>query len=306
MKKVSPYCWLALLLAACFTLATLFVPRAGWWNNAPDAAHWSGNSGTENAFKMLLGEGRKLFANECFVMADVYFHSGFYPSVFDQQEVDRDVADPANGGVDDADPNEDYRGKPKDWIDALGRNFAPNRHTHLSQGGASGNMKASSVEEILPWLQLAADMNPQMIETYTVGAYWLSTDMHQPQKAIEFLRTGWKNNPDSYEILFALGQVYYEDYHDTNRARNVWELAAKKWRQLDAGEKTKTENKLVFERITTHLAKLEEDAGNWQKAIDWYREGQTVSETPEAIQQQIDEVEKKMAAQPAATNNPAH
>ena len=86
MKKISPYHWLAVLLAACFTLATLFVPRAGWWNNAPDAAHWRGDSGSENAFKMLLGEGRKLFANECFTMADVYFHSGFYPSIFDQQE----------------------------------------------------------------------------------------------------------------------------------------------------------------------------------------------------------------------------
>jgi len=32
----------------------------------------------------LLGDGRRLFANHFFIMADVYFHSGYYPSVFDR------------------------------------------------------------------------------------------------------------------------------------------------------------------------------------------------------------------------------
>ena len=113
-----------------------------------------------------------------------------------------------------------------------------------------------------------------------------------------FLRTGWKNNPDSYEILFALGRLYYENYHDTNRARNVWELAAKKWRQLGDSEKTKTENKLVFERITTHLAELEKDAGNLPQAIRWFQTAQTVSLTPGALQKQIDELKSKMVWHP--------
>ncbi|MGH7952608.1 MAG: tetratricopeptide repeat protein [Limisphaerales bacterium] len=306
MKNVSPYYWLALLLAACFTLATLFVSRVGWWNNAPRAKDWNGNAASGNAFKMLLGEGRKLFANEFYTMADVYFHSGYYPSMFDEHEADLDVAAGAEGRADDSDStSDDFLGKPKDWIDALGRNFKPNRHTHLSSGGAAGNMKASSVEEILPWLKLAADLNPQLIETYTVGAYFLRTSLNQPQKAEAFLREGLRNNPDSYQILLALGQIYYEDYHDTNRARNVWELAAKKWMQLNDGEKRKTENKLVLERITTHLGKLEENAGNWQKAIGWFHAAQKVSETPGAIQRQIDEIKMKMVASPAATNAPA-
>src|SRR5438034_2728201 len=33
-----------------------------------------------------VGEGRKLFANHFYVKADVYFHSGYYPSIFDNRE----------------------------------------------------------------------------------------------------------------------------------------------------------------------------------------------------------------------------
>ena len=31
-----------------------------------------------------MGDSRQLFANHFFTKADVYFHSGYYPSVFDQ------------------------------------------------------------------------------------------------------------------------------------------------------------------------------------------------------------------------------
>ncbi len=81
--------------------------------------------------------------------------------------------------------------------------------------------------EILPWLRLAADMDPQKIETYTVGAYFLRKHLNRPEEAEAFLREGLRNNPDSYEILFELGRLYNENDHDTDRARNVWQLALK-------------------------------------------------------------------------------
>src|ERR1017187_7638464 len=117
MIKVSPYWFLALLMTMCFTLATLFVPRA---------ENWNGQSQSDNVFKLLLGDGRKLFANQLFIMGDVYFHSGYYPSIFDQREEQPDVAAPAHGQTEDSDStNDDFMGQPKDWIDAFGRNFIP-------------------------------------------------------------------------------------------------------------------------------------------------------------------------------------
>jgi tetratricopeptide (TPR) repeat protein len=143
-------------------------------------------------------------------------------------------------------------------------------------------------------------MDPQKIETYTVGSFFMREHLNQPREAEAFLREGLRNNPNSYEILFELGRLYDENYQDLNRARNVWELALRRWLQQDP--KDQKENKLDFEEITIHLARLEHDAGNWQQAINWFQAAQKVSPDPGALQQQIDGIKKKMAAQ---TNAPA-
>jgi tetratricopeptide (TPR) repeat protein len=126
--------------------------------------------------------------------------------------------------------------------------------------------------------------------------------LHQPKEAEAFLREGLRNNPDSYEILFALGEIYRQQYHDINRARNVWELAAKKWQALPADKQA--ENKNAFDDITVHLARLEENAGNLSQSIHWLEVAQTVSPMPAELQKQIDELKTKIAAPPAST--PSH
>ena len=45
----------------------------------------------DNHEQVLLGDGRKLFANHFFVKADVSFHSGYYPSIFDQAQPSKDT-----------------------------------------------------------------------------------------------------------------------------------------------------------------------------------------------------------------------
>ena len=73
--KFSPLSALLILLVLAFTLATGLALRA---------ENWSGRTKSNNVFGMMFGDGRKLFANHFFTMADVYFHSGYYPSIFDQ------------------------------------------------------------------------------------------------------------------------------------------------------------------------------------------------------------------------------
>jgi tetratricopeptide (TPR) repeat protein len=284
MMKVSPLLILALMLTVCFTLATGIGPRAETWSN---------RNKSDNSLDLLLGDGRRLFANQFFTMADVYFHSGYYPSIFDRAGKDSEIAAASHGHTDSPEDEikEDFLGKPKDWIDAFGRNFRITQHTHLENGNE---------REILPWLRLAAEMDPQMIETYTVGSFWLREHLNQPQQAEAFLREGLRANPNSYEILFELGRLYSENYHDTARARNVWELAARRWNELD--DKSKKDNTLALDEITVHLANLEENSGNPARAVQWLQAAQKVSNTPWALQKQIDDLKAKI---PAATNAPA-
>jgi len=286
--KASPYLVLALLLTVCFTLATGIEPRA---------STWSSRNKSNNVFGVLFGEGRQLFANQFFTMADVYFHSGYYPSVFDlREEGQKEIVAESRGHTDSPEDEikEDFLGKPKDWIDRFGRHFRITEHTHLER---------SNEREILPWLRLAADMDPKKIETYTVGAYFLRTHLNRPREAEAFLREGLRNNSNSYEILFELGRLYDENDHDTDRARDVWKLALDKWANNPEAVK---DNKLAFEQITVHLAQLEREAGNWQQAINWFQAAQKVSPDPNAVQQRIDEIKKLEAAQSSSTNRQPH
>ena len=66
---------LAALLALAFTLAIDMAPSAGGWSQSKKSGNFLG---------LMVGDGRKLLASQFFTMADVYFHSGYYPSVFDK------------------------------------------------------------------------------------------------------------------------------------------------------------------------------------------------------------------------------
>ena len=298
----SPRIFFLLLLALlvfCFGLAANLQPKFQALENS--------NRQADNFFNLLLGDSSRMFANAFFVKADAYYHSGFYPTIFDNNEAfetphmaeDTGAVNSKNHGDETS-----FMGPPRDWIDAFGRHFIPNRHTHLDEGGPTDDLSTSDkVREILPWLELSAKLDPDNIQTYTVTAYWLRR-MHKDNQANRVLLEGLRNNPDSYEILFELGRLYYESFHDTIRARNVWQLAVRKWLALTAQQQK--DNKLIFERITTHLGQLEKDAGNFPQSLNWLQAAQKVSETPDALQKQIDEIQQKIAAQSSSINNPAH
>jgi hypothetical protein len=302
MKKTPPGWWLALLLATCFTLATGFVPRAAWWNEVPRAADRNKRqSAADNVFKLMLGEGRRLFGNEMYAMADAYFHSGYYPSIFDKPVTEHDVAERTEGTNETKEiDRDDFLGPPPDWIAALNRQFVPNRHTHLNSGGPTGGMKADEVQEVLPWLKLATDMNPQFIQAYRVGDYWLRR-LHKPMQARDYLFEGLRNNPGNSELLFDLGWLYNEDFHDARRARNVWLAALRGWEAQDNNAKASVEVKRLYGDITVNLAHLAESDRDWPQSIKYLEMVKQVSPNPDAIQKQIDEVEKIMAGKPGAS-----
>ena len=302
MKLLAPKLVLLLLLAGAFALATSLQGRALSWTNRAKA---------NGLLNILFGDGRRLFANHFFIKADVSLHSGYYPSIFDQRQAPKENAlaggedshhehqdkfgVPASagshlaGGEDSYHEHEeemDFLGKPKDWIERFGRHFEVTKHTHL-EGGQE--------REILPWLRVSAELDPQRVETYTVAAYWLRRHLGKVDEAEQFLREGLRANPASYEILFELGLLNYESRHDAGRARNLWELALRRWREQEPGKK-EPDNR-VLEQITVNLARLEEEQGNFARVIDYLEQAKKVSPAPEALQERIEEIKKKHKGQ---------
>jgi tetratricopeptide (TPR) repeat protein len=289
---------LVALLVFCFGLAAELQPRF--------EVVESQRRQSDNFFSLLLGDSSRMFANSFYVKADEYYHSGFYPTIFDNNEAFKTVHMAEDtGAVNSKNHGEEtgFMGAPRDWIDAFGRHFIPNRHTHLDEGGAAGDLSGSDqVREILPWLKLSTELDPQNVQNYTVTAYWLRQRMHKTAEANQVLLEGLRENPGSCDILFELGRLYAESDHDTNRAENVWLAAAKNWRPVEGNDDAKYANDFIYEKITTQLAEAELNAGHPEQAIQWFQAAHEVSQTPDAVQARIDDIKKEMAAQ---TNAPS-
>ena len=285
------------LLILCFGLAADLAPRF--------QALESRNHQSDNFFSLLFGDSSRIFANSAFVEADAYYHSGFYPTIFDNNsnfQTPHMAEDTGAVASHNQGEEGDFLGPTRDWIDAFGRHFIPNRHTHLDEGGPADDLSGSKeVREILPWLKLSAELDPENVKTYVVTAFWL-TRMDQLAAAEQVLRDGLRQNPQNAQLLFELGRIYFENYHNPARARNIWEAALRSWvRQVPGvsqSERLKMTNenfddRFIFEQLQANLAQLEEEAGNLNQAIARWEQARPASPKPEDIQKHIDELKRK-------------
>lgn len=305
---------LSLLAAVAFSLGTAIEP---WFQT------WQGNrTGSANVLQVALGDGRRLFSNHFFLKADAYFHNGYYPSIFDRLSKVGESAHMAEavrgeGGVEHG---MDFLGKPHDWIDRFGRNFYPTRHSHLgADGHADGDVQEAGQDdhddhkdhghvhgehcnhdhghaaqatapvggeqELLPWLRLAAELDPERVQTYVVASYWLRTKLGKDMEAERFLRDGLQVNPGNPEILLELGRLYLEDRKDPVRARNLLELALKGLRQRPADDE---DVRFLYGQTLNLLAFLERELKNPVRALEHYQALLEFTPNQKAILEWID------------------
>lgn len=272
---------LPLLLLAGFCLAA----NLDLWFQS-----WPGDRlASANLIAVAMGDAGRLFANNFFVKADEYFHSGFYPSIYDSQQSFRTphIAEDS-GAMKGRNTGDETRfmAPPRNWIEAFGREFYPSVHTHLSEGGANGEESVGRVREILPWLKLSAELDPHRVQTYIVTAYWLRR-MDKMEESEEVLREGLRENPGNPQLLFDLGRLFFERQSNSFAARNVWEAGL---RNLDSlPDKDTDENKFNREQILGALANLEMKAGHTNRVLDLLHQLKEVSATPIAVEQWIDD-----------------
>jgi hypothetical protein len=265
------------LFVCCVTLATILEPSFR-------GLHSKENS-SASVLVALMGDSRRLFAHEFFAKADAYFHSGFYPTIFDvrgnsdlkEESHDKPAGEQAH------EEESSFLGAPKDWIDRFGRHFYPTIHTHLHGGNE---------REMLPWLKLAADLDPHEIDTYLTASYWLRTSLNQPDQAEQFLREGLRANPDSYEILLELGRVYLENRNNPRVARNIFALAQQKWNRQDAaGDKPDPH---AYEEILGETVQADHALGDVKRQLADLEELIKVAHSKEPLEREMAELKAKL------------
>jgi tetratricopeptide (TPR) repeat protein len=305
----NPALLLCSFLASAFTLAIWLQP----WHAA-----WEGDRRRDQGvLAAFLGDGRRIFGEYFFRKADIYFHSGVYPSMFDQAAAAEEnhmastasaptESHPAEAGADAAaDPDHDHdhaqdpaaghdhdhespalgprKDAPIDWLDRFSRQFYPTKHVHLQEG--------TDAREILPWIRISAELDPQRVATYTTAAYWLRRHLGKTDEAERFLREGLRNNPGNPEILLELGRLYDEELKQPDRARTLYELALRQWQTRVTPDE---EDITVFRQIVVHLAWLEERQGNLPKAVQYWQALQARLDDPSAVRARIAELEARL------------
>lgn len=212
---------LAFLVCICSALGTAL---ECWFEE------WPGNRRKmNNGLATALGEVRTLFAEYFFTKADVYFLSGCYSSIHDDESgAQRDT----------------------NWIAMFGINFRPTRHTHLGEDG-----HAEDVREILPWLHLAIETDPHHIDSYLAGAFILRKTLRQFGAAKSLLREGLMANSNDPTLLFELGHVFYSESGHEKVAAAIWTRALEEVeRDQSMSYPTKRD---LRRKIVTYLDSLE-------------------------------------------------
>jgi len=283
------------LVVTCFGMAAGLTSRFEAYDDA--------NGGRKNVFQTILGSSSRIFANSFYVKADEYYHSGYYPTIFNETKAFQTPHMAADtGAVASRNEGEEkgFMGPPHDWLEAFGRNFIPNRHTHLDEGGPADDLSNSKdVQEILPWLKFSAELDPDNIETYLVTAYWLRTKMNRVSEAEAVLREGLRHQPGDPQLLYELGRVYYESRHNLAQARSVWEAASRSVTKQSAARPGALQNdpdtRFIYGEIQRHLAQLEEDNGRLDLAIEHWQQDKLVSPQPAEVQKRIDDLIRRQA-----------
>lgn len=266
---------LLLLLTACFTLATEIEPRL--------SAYARDTRSGGDFLTAFLGESGRLFANHFAAKADAYYHRGNYPSIFELGA--RRTPHPGEEGT-NIPPELPATNAPSTWIERFGDHFTPPPPKDFGTTNDS--------EETLPWYRLSLELDPHNIQNYCTAVFVLRNKLGKTGEAERVLRDGIRENPNSYELLYYLGLLYYEDHHDVARARNVWELAAYRWREQEL-KKPNPDIESLWQ-IADQLGNLEESQHNYSDAITWFQIARNVSRTPQALQQHINELKAESKA----------
>jgi tetratricopeptide (TPR) repeat protein len=152
--------------------------------------------------------------------------------------------------------------------------------------------RPGAAREILPWLRLSASLDPQRVQTYVVGAFFLR-NLGNDDQAERFLREGLRENPSSYDILMELGKLCLEHRKDPSRARNFWEAGLRHWKLQELARPEDQRNLLPYATLLGNLAKLEEAQGQFSKAAEYLTELKVISPNKEGLTRWIEELRVK-------------
>ena len=148
------------------------------------------------------------------------------------------------------------------------------------------HLTASEEKEVLPWFYSEVLFNPHDVRGYVLGGYWLEK-LGRYDESLKFLNKGDQNNPNSAQILTAIGRIYF---HDKNAKEAILylERARELWLK-GGGINAITNQYMESDRVVTFefLGYLYENEGQYEKALEIYDELSKFWKFPPALEEKI-------------------
>ena len=263
--------WFFVVIFIWVAQAAFFVPRIGAFEYETSIAQPAADGSILFRF---LGETRSIISSLSILQADLYFHGGV-GHFFEEHEHGFGVAETPKGAEVYKEPEIEPRPyiSPYNVQPYLSEEISVTEHVHL---------EGDQLKEIVPWLYYAAKTDPHNVLAYTLTGYYLTFKLDKTDEAIEFLREGIKNNPDSWQVYAEMGVIYFQKLEDYAKAVRYLETAKK---LLDKSPHDKFQERYVL----TFLAESYEDLGQKDKALPLYKRLHELFPDAEAFQKKVGE-----------------
>lgn len=141
-------------------------------------------------------------------------------------------------------------------------------HPFLSEHTISQNP-----EELLPWFRVAILSNPHNIRAYRGAAFFLSSYLHRPERALEVIQDGLRFNPESPELSMVLGRLHFYAFKRPHIALKHFRRVAAMWENEKQTRTWSAEETFSVLQSYAHIAYCYKRLGDIPKALEACQNG---------------------------------
>jgi tetratricopeptide (TPR) repeat protein len=216
-------------------------------------ATFQSRSADSGVFTKMSKTTRAIIAYWCLEKADEYFHNGV--------------------------PHKQKKAFNDDWYQQLRRNLLSEEHVHIS---------GTRVKEIMPWLWLSAEANPDEVETWLIAAFWLASEVAQPDLAEKVLLSSQQVVGANYKIKLELGRLCLKQ-NRIKEAERYFDAGLALWPGKYNPEDPETKNDKA--KLLVYRAFLYEHSGKPAQAINVLNQALAIFPEREHLRKWIKELE---------------
>ncbi len=193
MMGFRPLAVMAVLGAVAFLLAGSIVTQTGA-SDQPES----------DVLVRLFGGTAEIASQTAMDQADLYLHAGVGHTCDECEHHEVTLSLPLHG-----------------VMNRLHGQIAPTGDKHI---------QGADEKELLPWFMIAARLNPQNVEAWLDGAYWLFRT-GQFRESEQFITEAIKNNPEDHRVYLERGILYHRLQRWNEAARDL-ETSIRRYKKL--------------------------------------------------------------------------